>query len=157
MSGFKLEGTEQMARNISLAQREKLEKLMLALNSVLAEMSNYCKQNGPWADRTANLRNSIGYVPAYYGTADQVLVQTGVVSGFDRIAKRFRRDNRDTLLAPTQSGEESGLTITGVLYAGMEYAVYVEYTDGLWVISGAFSEYRTKIMSLLRERMEAMR
>jgi len=53
---------------------------------------------------------------------------------------------------------ESG-SIRGVIYAGMSYAIYVEWKEGHWVLSGAFTEYHEKIMRMLaryvREQQEA--
>jgi hypothetical protein len=48
--------------------------------------------------------------------------------------------------------EWEGDTLRGVVFAGMEYAVYVEFKEGHWVLSGGFNEFRPKIMDLLRER-----
>jgi len=46
-------------------------------------------------------------------------------------------------------------TIRGIVFAGMEYAIYVEYRQGYWVLSGAVDEYRAKLGDLLRDRMKA--
>jgi hypothetical protein len=45
-----------------------------------------------------------------------------------------------------------GNVLSGAVFAGMEYAVYVEFKEGHWVLSGGFNEFRPKIMELLRER-----
>jgi hypothetical protein len=50
------------------------------------------------------------------------------------------------------ASEWEGDTLKGVVFAGMEYAVYVEYKEGHWVLSGGFSEFRPKIMAMLAER-----
>jgi hypothetical protein len=47
-----------------------------------------------------------------------------------------------------------GDVLTGIVFAGMEYAVYVEFKEGHWVLSGGFSEYRPKIMDMIAERVK---
>jgi len=149
---FTFTGVEEMQANILHAVDEKTHKIILALNSVMAEMVNFMKMNHTFNDRTGNLRNSLGYVPAYIGVPEDATVSTGQVTGFDRIAKVQRTNKKDII---TASGSAVGNQITGIIYAGMEYAIYVEYSDGRWVISGSFTEYRNKIMALIRERVEA--
>ena len=112
---IKFEGVEQFEIGLKKAVDSWEIKAINALNSVLAEMTNYIKVNGPWTDRTSNLRNSISYVPAI------------------------------------QDGDK----IVGVIYAGQEYAIYVELKPGFWVISGAFSEYRNKIAKMISDAIKA--
>lgn len=52
---------------------------------------------------------------------------------------------------------DDGNSIKGVIYAGMEYAVYVEYREHHWVISGAMTNFRDKILGLIIERVEAQK
>ena len=51
-----------------------------------------------------------------------------------------------------QKSEWFGDLLKGIIYAGMDYAVYVEFKEGHWVLSGGFSEYRPQIMSMINER-----
>lgn len=51
--------------------------------------------------------------------------------------------------------KKEGEKIFGYIRAGMEYAVYVEFKNGYWVISGALTEYKDKIISMLSERVRA--
>jgi hypothetical protein len=44
-----------------------------------------------------------------------------------------------------------GEPITGIIYAGMNYAVYVEYMEGHWVLSGGLNEYRDKIIPMIED------
>ena len=45
-------------------------------------------------------------------------------------------------------------SITGSVYAGADYAVYVEFMPGHWVLSGGFAEFREKIMPLIAKRVK---
>lgn len=51
---------------------------------------------------------------------------------------------------------EEGGKIVGVVYAGMDYAVYVEYREGHWVISAALEEYKSKVMTMVRDRLRGL-
>lgn len=42
-------------------------------------------------------------------------------------------------------------TLRGTIYAGMEYAVYVEFREGHWVLSGGMNEFRDKIAQKIVE------
>ena len=88
--------------------------LLLVMESILVDMVSFAKEQGPWADRTTNLRQSITY-------------------------------KKPEIL-------DDG-SIRGVVFAGMEYAIYVEFRQGYWVLSGAVDEYRGKLGSLIRDRM----
>lgn len=48
----------------------------------------------------------------------------------------------------------NGDSLAGIVFAGMEYAIYVELKEGHWVLSGGFSEFRPKIMAMLAERVK---
>lgn len=109
-----LTGGKEINDNLRKSILARRKALRLALNSVMAEMVTFIKQNAPWIDRTGNLRNSITYKKAV----------------------------------------SQGSRITGVILAGAEYAIYVEYTPGYWVISGALNEYHGKILSLVASRSQ---
>ena len=49
--------------------------------------------------------------------------------------------------------DTSGGTLVGIIYAGPEYAIHVEFMEGHWVISGAISEYKNKILKLIADRI----
>lgn len=46
--------------------------------------------------------------------------------------------------------------IVGVIYAGMEYALYVEFSAGHWVLSGGLNEFQPKLLQLIKERMSQL-
>lgn len=50
-----------------------------------------------------------------------------------------------------------GLSIVGVVYAQQPYAIYVEYMEGHWVISGVLHEFREKAMELITSAIRAQR
>src|SRR3989339_1491261 len=136
--GFNISGVPVMIANLKSLNAERRKKLENALNAVMTEMVNYIKESQVWEDRTGNLRNSISYVPAFWGRSEDVSVSSmGLVNG-----------RKDTLSA---SGADEGDTLTGIIYAGMEYAIYVEYSPGRWVISGAFSQYPNQILSKIKK------
>jgi hypothetical protein len=62
-----------------------------------------------------------------------------------------RTGNLNNSISYTSSQWE-GDTLKGIVFAGMEYAVYVEFKEGHWVLSGGFNEFRDKILDLLRTR-----
>jgi hypothetical protein len=92
-------------------------KVMRAMEAAMIEIVNYVKENGPWHDRTGNLRNSISYK------------------------------------APEKQGDGS---IKGIIFAGMEYAIYVEYCAGYWVLGGAFEEYRHRFLGIIKEKLNSL-
>lgn len=111
-----MEGEQELFGNFDKALANIQQRLANAMESVLMDIVNFVKANGPWHDRTGNLRNSISH------SAPELLPGGGV---------------------------------RGVVYAGMEYAIYVEYCDGYWVLSGAMEEFRPRILNLIKERMAA--
>ena len=108
-----------------------------AMEWLLKSMVNYVKVNGPWIDRTANLRNSI--------------------SANIEAMKEWPADTDPSVLkSKVQELEKPVVDIKGddyeaVLSAGMEYAIYLETGEGgLWVLQGAidaFSPYIEKYLA----------
>ena len=45
---------------------------------------------------------------------------------------------------------------TAIVYAGMEYAVWVEIMDGHYTIGGAFEEYRTRAAQMIKDRIRGL-
>lgn len=155
MSGPILNGFEGMIKNLKDAPAKQREKVKRALNSVLAEMVNFIKSNSDnWKDRTGNLRNSISYVPAFDGTPSDYTEISKMVSGTDVSTGRNTVSKKTDLVAAARGNSDS---ITGIIYAGMEYAIYVEYNQGNWVISGAFTQFHSKILALVAERVRAQK
>jgi hypothetical protein len=107
-----------------------------ALQFVLKSMVNYVKVNGPWIDRTANLRNSI--------------------SANIEAMKEWPADtDPSTLESKAQELEKPVIDIKGddyyaVLSAGMEYAIYLETGEGgMWVLTGAIDKFEPLIEKYL--------
>lgn len=150
-----MEGMDALRNRLRAAFEIKKQRLMMAMESVMIEMVNYIKEQGPWTDRTANLRNSVSYAGPFYGTADEVSETFETMSGTYRDTVGRTRDyqsKKTTLHAPAIGG--FGSTITGVIYAGMEYAIFIEYKEGYWVLSGAMEEFRPKLVEMIRKRMQ---
>jgi hypothetical protein len=51
-----------------------------------------------------------------------------------------------------KESEWFGDLLKGVVFAGAIYAIFVEFKEGHWVLSGGFSEYRSQIMDMINER-----
>ena len=49
---------------------------------------------------------------------------------------------------------DDGATILGVVYAGMDYAVNVEFKEGHWVISGGLKEWEPKFLRVMAQRIK---
>lgn len=109
------------------------------LEWILREMCNYVKQNGPWTDRTANLRNSIS-----------VNIETMREWPADTPAETLKAlvsQNETPLI------EVSGDNFTACLSAGMEYAIWVEVKDGYWVLTGAIDHFEPLIGKYFADRL----
>lgn len=105
------------AQTLLDGMEEKKRKVMMAMDSIAIDIVNFVKEQGPWTDRTSNLRNSVQYKPT----------------------------------------EELGDgTLRTVIYAGVEYAVYVEYRQGYWVLGGAMEEFRPIFTELIKQRVSAI-
>ena len=133
----KITGLNEFKYHIREFSEKQKTRLKQALDSVLIDIVNFCKNNGQWIDRTTNLRNSIGYAA---GESD--------VPTF-KASKTTQSFNVMNLGGGSQW---NGNVLSGVVFAGEEYAIYVEFKEGHWVLSGGFNEFRSKIMALLRER-----
>ncbi len=142
MSGgiFKFRGAESMLAGIQNLKKEKKRDIELAFESVLREIANYAKLTANFKDHTGNLRNSIGVGPSERNIR--------VVKAATKFVKRS---------TPTQFERPfswNGDKIRGVVFAGMEYAIYVEFRPGLTVITGAFAAYHEKWIKLVAQRMK---
>ncbi len=136
-----LPGTQAMYNNIKEAWEKRKQHLAWALDSVLIEMANYIKADkNNWTDQTGNLRNSIGVAADVSGLTP--VPESESVLSFPNTPKHFCRWEGDVL--------------RGCIFAGMEYAVYVEYKENHWVISGALNVYRNKVMELISQRLNAL-
>lgn len=120
-------GVEKSLAALAKFAEAEEKALKDALEWVLRAMCNYVKQNGPWTDRTANLRNSIS-----------VNIET---------MREWPTDTPEAALKSLVSQNETpviqiqGDDFTACLSAGMEYAIWVELKDGYWVLTGAIDHF----------------
>lgn len=130
---------EIVIENMEGQIKSKRKEAKMAMDSVLIDMANYTKNNGPWKDDTGNLRNSIGI--------------TDAIGGID-----IRKASREKLPPSKYKGSGwAGSILRGIIFAGMEYAYYVELMEGKWVLSGTLSEYKNKWLRLMSDRMKEIR
>jgi len=136
---MELDGELQGVEETLAATRDFIDKeeraLEDALQFVLKSMVNYVKNNGPWIDRTANLRNSI--------------------SANIEAMKEWPADTDPSVLkSKVQELEKPVVDIKGddyyaVLSAGMSYSIHVELTSGIWVLQGAIDKFEPLIEKYL--------
>lgn len=105
--------TDRVLRALAERSRQTEEGARRALEGICRAMVNYIKDNGPWTDRTGNLRNSIDHV-----------------------------------IDPTPG------VIRGTVFAGMNYAVYVEYKEGYWVLSGGVEYIRPILKDIFKDQFK---
>ena len=129
------EGIEESMKALSDFVKAEEKGLEEALEFILKSMVNYVKNNGPWIDRTANLRNSI--------------------SANIEAMKEWPADTDPSVLkSKVQELEKPVVDIKGddyyaVLSAGMEYAIWLETTSGYWVLTGAIDKFEPLIEKYL--------
>jgi hypothetical protein len=137
----KITGLNEFKYHIREFSEKQRRRLKMALDSVLIDIVNWIKNNhkslGGWEPHTNNLTNSIGW-----GSTD---------ASFSPIPASKTTITPDVMNLDGGSKWE-GNVLSGAVFAGMEYAIYVEFKEGHWVLSGGFNEFRPKIMELLRER-----
>jgi len=137
-----------MKARLTAVGQAKQELAMRVLNSIASDIVTMAKTDpSGFTDRTGNLRNSIGYLPAFRGKAADVTSTSETKE--DESGKSVKQT---TYHAPV-SGK--GNTISVVVFAGMEYAVYVEFTEGHFVIGGAWSAMLGRVRDLFISRMRA--
>lgn len=100
---------ERLLAKLAERSRRTEEDARRALEAICRTIVNYCKANGPWTDRTGNLRNSIDFV----------------------------LDSTSGVLKAT-------------VFAGMDYAIYVELKSGYWVLSGGVEYIRPILADLFK-------
>ena len=129
------EGIEESMKALSDFVKAEEKGLEEALEFILKSMVNYVKNNGPWIDRTANLRNSI--------------------SANIEAMKEWPADTDPSVLkSKVQELEKPVVDIKGddyyaVLSAGMSYSIHVELTSGFWVLQGAIDKFEPLIEKYL--------
>jgi hypothetical protein len=126
-----LAGVEQTLKMTQDFLEKEEAALKEAIEFILMSMVNYVKQNGPWKDRTSNLRNSIS------ANINQM--------------KEWPADTDPSVLrAKATQLEKPVVKVQGddyeaVLSAGMEYAIFIELKSGYWVLQGAIDKFEPLI------------
>jgi len=116
----------QKLRNY-IAQDDR--NIEMVLHRIGQEAVNWARENGNYTDRTGNLRNSIGYV----------IFKDGVDIAFE--GNQPAKQNKDVIINLTKDKiPNKGYAL--VVYAGMEYGIYVE-AKGYIVLSGALENSPT--------------
>jgi len=130
-----LEGVEETLEATRKFVEKEEQALEEAIEFLLKSMVNYVKNNGPWKDRTANLRNSIS-------------------ANIDEMKTWDADTDPSVLRAKATQLEEPVVDVQGddyeaVLSAGMEYAIWVELKSGYWVLQGAIDKFEPLIEQYL--------
>lgn len=102
---------ERLLAKLAERSRRSDEDARRALEAICRTMVNYIKANGPWTDRTGNLRNSIDF-----------------------------------------ELDQSPNVVRATVFAGMDYAIYVELKEGYWVLSGGVEYIRPILKDLFRHQ-----
>src|SRR5690554_6709818 len=126
-----LQGVEETFQMMDKFVKAEERALKDFLEWLLRSMVNYVKRNGPWIDRTSNLRNSIsGNIKA---------MQEWPADTPPNVLKAKARELEKPVI------DISGDDYTAVLSAGMEYSIWVATTSGYWVLQGAIDRFEPLI------------
>lgn len=133
------EGVEESLATLAKFVEAEERTLKEALEHILRAMVNYVKRNGPWTDRTSNLRNSISV-------------------NMDTMREWPADTPAETLKALAAQNETpviqiEGNDFVGCLSAGMEYAIWVETKDGYWVLTGAIDRFEPLVEKYFADKM----
>lgn len=133
------EEVDEFFKKMQTRYNEKSAEWMCRLGE---QVVKYAKENGNYTDRTANLRNSIGYIVVQSGKVIEESFTGGAtprVNGGDESKAKNEGQAYAHKIAMKYDGEKTYL----VWVAGMEYAAYVEANydviqgSGDWVESQA--------------------
>lgn len=120
---------EQLAAKLRNYINQEQRNIVIVLHRIGQEAVNWARENGSYTDRTGNLRNSIGYI----------IFKDGVDIAFS--GQQPAKQNKDLMVRLAKDKIPSqGYAL--VVYAGMEYGIYVE-AKGYIVLSGALENSTT--------------
>lgn len=128
-----LKGAEETLRKTAAFVEAERRAVKEAMEYILREMINYCKEAGPqnFRDRTSNLRNSysinINDMKEYPADTDPATLRAKVSQLENAVIK------------------VEGNDYTGAISAGMEYAIWVELKSGYWVLQGSIDKFEPLI------------
>jgi hypothetical protein len=146
---LKWTNSQELNRAFKEAKEEYDRKAVEFLTEKGEEWLKYARENGPYKDHTANLRNSIGYAVVQHGQIVMGAFPAGIPSkdkeGNPEEARTKGRKYADKVI----SGLDKNKTYL-VLVAGMEYAVYDE-KKGFWVLKGVEDSIIANKSSIIAE------
>ncbi len=111
-----------------------------------------CREEGPYQDRTANLRNSIGYVVIQNGRNVIGSFPAGIPNG-PKGDPNMASNTGWKYAEGIAAGLDKSKTYL-ILVAGMSYAVYVEKKEHLWVLGQVKAEVEADVQRLRTEFKE---
>jgi hypothetical protein len=119
--------------------KEQESKFIEALQYIGETFVNEARSKRTYQDQTGNLRASIGYA----------IVKNGKTMKFSvsRAATEGKIEAAEFVTSKVQEGSRSGIYL--IVFAGMEYALYVE-AKGYDVLTGSRPS-RTEVISLFKD------
>lgn len=140
---------QELDRAIKEAKEEYDRVSVEFLTEKGEEWLKYARENGPYKDHTANLRNSIGYIVVQHGQIVMWAFPTGIPSKDKEGNPEEARAKGQKHANKVISGLDHNKTYL-VLVAGMEYAIYVE-RKGFWVLKGVEDSIIANKSSIIAE------
>lgn len=134
----------EINKRLTEAAKSRLDNIVRILRVIGEQAVNYAKINGNYQDRTANLRNSIGYV----------IVLDGVI--IDELFEKTIQPKEVSKENPIKTGRDlayqlaegkQGLSL--IVVAGMSYASYVT-SKGFDVLISSVREARKLVNELIK-------
>lgn len=134
----------EINKRLTEAAKSRLDNIVRVLRSIGEQAVNYAKISGNYQDRTANLRNSIGFVIVLDGVVIDELFEKTIQP------KEISKENpikigRD--LAHQLAEGKQGLSL--IVVAGMSYASYVT-SKGFDVLISSEREARKLVNELIK-------
>lgn len=124
-----------------------LEVLSFKALSYAGEMAvAHARKHGSYTDRTANLRNSIGYI---------IMKDGIVVSGKFQSGKSSSKAQSYAMEVAAKTAQKHKKGFVLIVVAGMEYAAYVEAL-GYDVLSGAGNVLKSHVSEIVQQIKEEL-
>lgn len=148
---------QQLDRTFKEAKEEYDRKAVEFLTEKGEEWLKYARENGPYKDHTANLRNSIGYIVVQFGRPIIKAFPAGIPPKSTK--EDLAAKNANPAAAKSKGRKYAEKIMSGlsrsktylILVAGMEYAVYVEDKEGFWVLKGVEDSIIANESSIIAE------
>lgn len=134
----------EINKRLTEAAKSRLDNIVRILRVIGEQAVNYAKINGNYQDRTANLRNSIGYV----------IVLDGVI--IDELFEKTIQPKEVSKENPIKTGRDLAYQLAEgkqglylIVVAGMSYASYVA-SKGFDVLISSEREARKLVNELIK-------